>query len=308
MAKTKRPVLSERDIQVLLFLWRHRLSTFRALREIFYPQRSAETAYSRMKKLRRAGYVRTDFMDGTGAKVWCLNERGFRLLEANHLPNLKTGAYKPQSKYHDLRVLAALLGDWYVQLPKGVRILSEQDIIALEHDELPPEIVDAKDHVPDGVWIFEKGRERQGVALEVETTAKSTARYERICSLYASRHFISNVVWIVASRRIAERILKAAGSGSFASNQHLFILLSDFEKRGWLAEFLNVSRKGISLRSFLESQLDSTSSTPTHALGQRPSTTRSAPVPRGATNPFFEFNVFPKNSRSCSQPAGGSNP
>jgi hypothetical protein len=296
-----RPDLSERDISLLLFLWRHRLSTFRVLKNAFFPNGSTGTAYNRLKRLRKAEYIRTDFIDGTSHPIWCLDARGFRLLESEYLPELKTKAYMAQSKLHDLRAMAVLLGDWYLGAPEGVQIVTEQEFASTEVDEIPQALRDGAGHLPDGAWIFRTDNDPRGVALEIETAAKASARYERICSIYASRHFFEKVVWVVQSGKLAERILKCASAGAFSMNQHLFIGLRDFERRGWDATFLNASLAGLSLGSFLQSQLASSKLTPSLPPIQRGSKPSPNHPQACITSPFFDFRFFRTKTIACEE-------
>ena len=302
MTNVKHLILTERDVRILAFVWRHRLSTFRLLKEMHFSELSHGTAYNRCRRLRDAGYLRTDFLDGTRSTLWCLGERGFRFLETNELPELKVNSYKPQSKAHDLLAFATLLGDWRTERPKTVRIFSEQEIACLHLDELPSSSADSERRIPDGIWLFEDERERKAVALEVELTAKSTDRYQRICLTYSSTHFYTNVVWVVPRSTLAERILKVAGASDFARKQHLFIKTKDIEERGWHATFLNVDRRTQTLGMFLRTQIQFSNASPVNAPINALIKTPVIGAHRSTKNPFFDFSVFPKKSGSHGKP------
>lgn len=250
--KRLNPILLSKDQAILKFLWRHRIATFKALKTIFYPEMSAQQAYYQLRRLRRGQFVKVDMIDGTKKTTWRLDLRGFQYLTANSLPALKTKGFRTYSPYHDLVVASALLGGWVNKCPSNVKIVTEQEMNALDLAFLPTEIRKEREHQADGIWIFQTGKERKAIALEVELSAKTDERYEQTCSFYASQLFFENVIWVVSDRTLAQRILDASQRhGVPREGLHLFVLQKNFERLGWNSKFENKSLEHIALGTFL---------------------------------------------------------
>lgn len=251
--KTKsKVIITAREVELLFFLWRHRVATFQTLRNLFYPETGNETAYNRLRRIRDADFIQTGCNEKNGKTIWCLGDRGFRYLESIRLPELKSKGYRPNSCYHDLYVMAALLGEWYKILPEGIAIVTDQELLTTELSCIPPKIQEAFKHRPDGMWVKTHGKEPSAISLEMEITCKSEARYDEICSFYGSFNFIENVIWIVPDRALAKKIQKSALACAMPKDgQHIFVLLEDFESKSWAAKILNSSMSDKSLSDFL---------------------------------------------------------
>ena len=290
--KTSDPLIGERDKQVLHFLWRHRICTFQTLKDIFFPLNGSRTTYDRLCKLRRGGHVQTMNLNGTNDLVWGLGKRGLEYLEDRVLPELKARSYKPQSKYHDLLVTAVLLGQWMGSVPRGVKIVSEQELRVTEVLEIPYAIRRKMDHFPDGIWIFTNSSESRGVALEVGTPGKTIERYIEVSSFYASHLFFEHVVWIVPRPTLAQTILDASRKyGMPREGQHLFIEQADFEARLWNSQFLNMDRREQSLADFLMSRLNSGSRGGVKTLPDLVSTAYQQDINTSKSSPLLNFRV-----------------
>jgi hypothetical protein len=291
MKKTK-TVISQRDEELLLFLWRHRVSTFQTLKSLFFPNTGNETVYNRLRKLRSVDYVSTDFIEHKGKTVWCLGERGFRFLDSYRLPELKTKGFRPKNRYHDLLVMSALLGDWYKKLPDGVDIVTDQELLTCEPGCLPAKLYSQFKHRPDGIWVKPHGREISAVGLEVEINAKAESRYEDICSFYGGFHFIEYVIWVVPERSLAKKILRIAAAGALPrEGHHLFILLEDFEKHIWSARFINSSMKDVTMAEFLHKKLNQPFRSPIESRIETPVEHHAVEGCRSINSPLLNFSL-----------------
>lgn len=285
------PILSDRDKEILLFLWRHRISTLAAIRAVFFPNGTNDEAYLTMRRLRWGSYVDMLKMDGTNKRVFCLHQRGYKYLVANCLPELRTKGFRPQSQYHDLFVAAVLLGRWARNRPRNVRLVSEQEMTSTVVEEIPADVRKTMDRTPDGLWIFSTATDSRAIALEVEISPKSTVRYEEICASYTSQIFFEHVVWIVADKALAHRILSASRKhGIPRDGQHLFILQKDFEKNEWASQFQNRSMDTMTLNDLLITK--ATRSIPVRSKASLPVEylSKTCAVENSAPSPFLTFH------------------
>ena len=290
-AKRLDPILSDKDRQALMLLWRHRIATFQGLKSVLYPSLSNERAYYILRRLKRGQYVRVEGTDGPNKRVWMLDQRGFKFLVSNCLlPDLKAKGYRPQRAYHDLLVSAVLMGDWAISCPRSVRTITEQEMTATECSELPKEIRSELEHQPDGIWLFESNNTKAAIGLEVELTAKASDRYEQICAFYTGQLFFKHVVWIVESKALGQRILDCSQRlGIPREGVHLFLLQQDLEKNGWDAKFLNSSMKDKSLANLLCGLAGIPRSSSSPSLVRPESASNPSLVPQ---TPFFQMLDF----------------
>ncbi len=252
MKKLWNPIFRKEDIEILLFLWRHRIATFQALKIIFYPTLSNRQAYDRLKRLLKGRYILINKIDGNINKVWQLDQRGFAYLKNILMIETKSKTYKPQSEYHDLLVMAAILGDWALKKPNDATIVTEKELMEKEIDSIPQTIFQETHRRPDGLWLFSKKENPFAVALEVEISRKSSVEYEKICSYYGKNLFFQHVIWIIDSPALAARIHSASNKYAMSrTGLHCFILKRDFETKLWQAEFINNSLKGTTVKTFL---------------------------------------------------------
>lgn len=253
--KRLNPIFSSVDVGILMFLWKHRVATFEALRTLFYSDLLPEQAYYKLKRLRLGEYIEVQKLEGTQNSVWILGLRGYRYLVGNCLPELKSKTYKPQSPYHDLLAASALIGRWKLTPPENVSVVTEQELLTTDLCSLPKDFRNDPGYRPDGLWVFNQGKESFAIALEVELSGKSSERYERICVYYTCQHFLKHIVWIVENKTLARRIL--AGSRRYGIPRegiHLFIEKEDFIKHEWDAKIVNESMKGKTLFELLSSE------------------------------------------------------
>ena len=145
MKKLWNPIFRKEDIEILLFLWRHRLATFQALKTIFYPTLSNRQAYDKLKRLRQGNYLVLDSLQGTHNRIWQLGKRGQFYVQNELMIESKTKTHNPQSGRHDLIVMAMLLGDWILKTPAGVKTVTEMELMETEIMELPKELREKSD-------------------------------------------------------------------------------------------------------------------------------------------------------------------
>jgi hypothetical protein len=299
--KKSDPIITERDREILLFIWKYRVSTFQTLRTVFFIQAKPSTAYDRLCCLRSGLYIRSDYLNGTHDLVWMLDKRGFEFLAERILPELTAKTYKPQSGYHDLLVMSALLGEWLLVQPSGVDLISEVQLRTTDVQGIPSALKKDPGHYPDGIWMSTAGKKRTGIGLEVEISGKTVDRYVQTCSFYTSQLFFDHVVWIVMDSGHAKKILDASEKyGIPRDGVHLFIGQRDFEKRIWQSQFLNQSMRHISLSQFLNSKLASSNLYKHPVEYPVQGSTKGLPsLDEALPHSFLNFRIYQRSSDAC---------
>jgi len=250
----KAVIPSARDRAMIEFLWKHRVASFRTLYRMFYRDSGVRTAYNRLYRFRKNGFLDVKIVDGTFCRYWTLDRRGLAFFKQENDLDLQPIGCRPQSYKHDHLASAILLGEWYLQKPPELRLITEQEILASEESILGFSKTDSRR--PDGLWQFNCGPTKNTVALEVEFNAKTESEYENIVRAYDNIYAINKIVWVVRGQSLIEKIHRLAVKGStFKASDHLFLSLEDVQKRLWDAKFKNKSMLDVSLSQFLNSFL-----------------------------------------------------
>jgi hypothetical protein len=286
---------------LLAFLWKYRIATFRTLREMFYPEEPLRRAYDRLKKLEKGEFISLEKIIGTDYRAFTVGRRGYAYLVANVLPEPKTKAYRPHQHFHDVLAMAALLGEWLKTRPDSVRIVSEQEIANFNLMELP-ESVRKLSRRPDGIWIFSTGKEKKGIALEVEISAKTSDRYAEICAAYASEPFFEHVVWIVQSIAHGKRILASSDRHVGERRTHFFILRQDFEKDFWSSRAYGLDDCELFLADLLGRMAATGTSTSTVPGVAKGSLRGRQGVISACDGPLLNFDLYRTKSKASKPP------
>ena len=235
---SKKVMLSRtRDVPILQFLWKWKVSTTAALVEKFFKNCSGKTAYNRLLALRQAGLIRIN-ADGLGQKfVYSLDRKGFEAIRET-LPLMQEEGYKSEQEGHDLLVAAFHLGEWLNEKPEVATLFSEQQLRRMYPDMYPAWVPKSEVHRPDGYTQTLIGDRLSTIAIEVEISNKRDADYLRIAEFYSHYSNIVRVLWLVPRHSTALNIQqKMIEVQNGTPSPHNFVLLDEFQKLGWHCEF-----------------------------------------------------------------------
>ena len=235
--KKKEPkrFITQRDFEILQFLWRWKAVSTLALAKRFYPGVRPFTAYQRLLKLERARFIKSYSFRHRMGSAWTLDNRGFRFIFP-YLPGLKEDGFASENPLHDYYSTAFHLGEWLNSKPASGFMCSEQEMRRLHPDLLPNWVPTSNGRRPDGFSLVGSGKEVKLYAFEAELTQKSKGNYENILAYYDEEESISGVFWLVASANIQKVIQGQILNLSFARPKiHYFLQLSEFKKLGWYA-------------------------------------------------------------------------
>lgn len=232
-ATTRKAILSEeRDLPLLVFLWRWKMSTTSAIANKFYSGSSVNGAYQRLWKLKRAGFIRTRTDETGNFFVWILDKKGYAAIHSR-LPLMREDGYLSENLRHDLVVSAIHLGDGIFGDLPGLEYFSEQELRRIDLSVFPSWVPNSKRHRPDGYWRVRTSTGQKLVALEVELSPKQDADYETIARFYDDHAEINAVVWIVPRPQVAHKLHTLFERTSRREYKHSFILLDPIYDVGW---------------------------------------------------------------------------
>ena len=230
--KRNRHYLTQRDINILMFLWTYKVATTAMLYHKFFEGLALRSAYNTLQKIKRYSYleIRTD--DFGKKPLWTLGKKGFEVIK-EHLPELQAQGFKSESREHDLLASSIQLGEFLKETPVDIKIISEQLLRTYHQEFLPNWIPNTNEHRPDGYWYFINGNSIKLMSLEVEINEKSFVRYDGYSNFYEKFDPSSRVLWIVKRQNQARQILKAMYKYQPDYKVHNFVELKDILINGW---------------------------------------------------------------------------
>jgi len=247
------PAFKSDEIEILYFLWRWKFATTMLLRRVTLQNKSRDVVYKKLLKLEKSGYIDCVHDPEKSFIAWVLTTKGCKILyEAR--PKIKEGSvqegFASENPRHDFLVTAFHIGDWSISTPKGVTLVSEQEMRRLHEDALPAWLPPTGIHRPDGYTLIENDSSKMLVAIEVELSQKNEEAYNKIFRFYSDRSDIKEVIWMVENESTMQRLKRVMACRRILEPQkHLFILLEDFLASQWEARFIGFEN-GITLREY----------------------------------------------------------
>jgi len=231
--KERHIILNGRDIAILQFLWKWKVSTTEALCRKFFPDAKLVVGYNRLSSLRREKLLQYRASIRGDKCVWVLTQKGYQRIKET-LPAQVADGFVSESIGHDLICTAVHLGEWLVEAPIGVEFFSEQELRRLHEDVYPQWVPRGNRRRPDGYWYIPVGNKARVIALEVETTQKSNVDYAIIAKRYAETQNITRVLWIALSQSLCQTIHRHIHSAAGQLPMiHNFVSFEQFQKHYW---------------------------------------------------------------------------
>ena len=226
--------ITERDIELMGWILEQKFMTEKQVRQVFWKgtTKKSRNAYKRMNELQKAGFLRTNDKSTYREAIYTVSTKGIRELRAfnrnrglGETSDVGYTNYKHDSVVTDIRIMFHGWGytDWVSE-----RVLSKRNDLR---------------QVPDGM-IFHRDRY---TAIEYESSQKSKHRYREIFNNYEFDRHVDQVLYIVGTPELAEKVSKEA---SLCSKLY-FVSLGDIE-RDQTSVMLRSDSGMCSLRQLLE--------------------------------------------------------
>jgi hypothetical protein len=245
--------LGEREIQILIFLWKWKIVSNAALSsQRFFPNAGVKRAYNRLLDLKHANLIEVRADLKLQNYAWILTRKGFQAIK-EFIPDLREDGFKSENFEHDMLVTMFHLGDWLIDRPKNVTLFAEQEIRRIEFDHFP-DWVDRSDlHRPDGYFKISNDVETKIIAIEVELNRKRPDDYYSMGSFYSTLNKIDRVLWLIPNVDSINRLqIHLNQTHSNTHDKHNFILKAHFQKHGWKARILKGAEAGLTVREFMD--------------------------------------------------------
>lgn len=240
-------ILTDRECEVIGFLWKWKVATIITLREAIAPKTNFWNFYHSIRQLEKDGYIEVKkggMIKDKKFSLWHLTAIGFDY-QREFLSNLEDTNFASTSPFHDSYVTAFHFGYWLYNQPSNVELFTEQEMKCHFKSNYPDWMPASKVHRPDGYTKIKVNQRNKIYAIEVEYNLKDTPRYEAIGDFYADRKSIDFIVWLVKDDKMLDIIWNCISkrNGNRIAD-HQFILLEDFEKYGWDAKIQKGSKAG----------------------------------------------------------------
>lgn len=250
--------ITDRDYKMLRFIWKWKAVSTNALALRFYPTQLPFTAYRRLLYLAQDGYISKFTLIGKNSAAWILSLKGFKYIQP-YLGELLSEGYKSANYPHDFLSSAFQLGEWLTQQPDNTQTFSEQQLRCFNSELYPAWIPVSKLHRPDGYSTFHTNGQRVIVAFETEISLKAVQRYESVITFYDGEPSINIVLWLVDNRNTMNAIERAFRKYNVRDwLKHHFVLVSDFQKKGWMAPIIQGRFSGQNILNILKHRTYST--------------------------------------------------
>jgi Replication-relaxation len=167
---------------------------------------SVPTAYGRLKALARSGYLELVRVWHGRPGTYVATAEGTRTADVA-LPPARVAAATLAHHLAVADLAARLLAEHPGARHPGARWVTERelrrDAMAAARERGTGRLFGGVPRVPDGVLVLPDGRR---VAVEVELSAKGSARYRSVLGWYATALGFARVRWFVADRPLRDRL------------------------------------------------------------------------------------------------------
>lgn len=231
--------LTERDRNILHFLWKWKLASTATIHEVIGRPLSPYSTYKTLERLCRNYFIESRRTFEQNFSSWVLTDKGFETIR-NSLGDLCELGYGSENCWHDLNVMAFQLGEWATNQLPIVTHFTEQELRRRSMNTYPPWVPNSKEHRPDGYTLIKTDKKEFVLAFEVEIWPKALSSYEATARFYDLMKKISRVYWLVGDPHIKELVLRAKDCIKDKSqNFHLFVDMNEYIRSGWDALVTN---------------------------------------------------------------------
>lgn len=197
--------LTKRDLHLLEQLNSYGVFSTQQIREFMFNGIDTRTVLRRLRLLKERGWLLSSEGLTNGGLSWFLTKKGAGLFH----PSAHTKPINKNTLRHDIT-----LSDVRIQLErKGIafyweseHILKRKALNTLFEGEKSLSQVEDPPVVPDGVFIIKHEGKLKSVALELETSAKSTKRYRKLFTLYRDKEELFLLWYVVLNKSFGKSI------------------------------------------------------------------------------------------------------
>ena len=237
---------NEKDLQILRSIFKWKILPASTCKLLCSPSENPRSFEKRIERLlTRRMLQRIDHIGKL--RVLQLSQEGFIRFK-NDIDGLKEDGYASELVWHDFLTVAFQLGIWAAGKPRGVDLITEQELRRYFKHDLPHWLPNVDSHRPDGFTRFKTDSSMRMMAYEVEMSRKTIDRYDSVAQYYSRTPQVEYILWLVKDPAIMTAIQKCVtNDDSSRLGAHHFILFDDFKDKFWDAKFVAGHKRGTTL-------------------------------------------------------------
>ena len=143
--KRRRPLM-QTDFALMKTVWRWKLLSYPLASQMVFPKISRIGSYRKIRRLVKEGYLVEREVSRLSMDVIQLSKKGFDCIKYD-MDELKQLRFAAQSVDHDYITSAFHLGEFVHAVPKGVVLLTEQQLQAVDNSLLPEWTPKSYEHI-----------------------------------------------------------------------------------------------------------------------------------------------------------------
>ena len=255
-------MLNIADFEIFYFIWRWKMAPTRLIQISCFKNMSLHKVYVKLLRLEEYGFIEILPRAERDFIAWKLTKKGFQTLKENseifrHL-ECEDG-FGSEHPRHDYLVTSFHLGDWCLNQPSNVQMITEQEMRRFSQKSLPEWVPPISGHRADGYTQITTEKETLIVAIEVELNLKSEDDYLNVFKYYSEMKEINTVLWLVSDEKMM-RNLKRFMNIRRVLNQgaHTFVMLDDYLANHWKAKTISDLKPSVTVRNYYETILGTT--------------------------------------------------
>lgn len=252
-------MLNKADFEILYFLWRWKMAPTRLIHISCFKNMNVHKVYVKLLRLEKYSFVEILPRPYRDFIAWKLTKKGFQTLKENsdifRYIESEDG-FGSEHPRHDYLVTSFHLGDWCLNQPSNVQLITEQEIRRFSQKSLPDWVPPTSGHRADGYTQITKEQESTITAIEVELNLKTEDDYIKVFKYYSEMREITTVLWLVADAKIMDNLKKFMKIRRVPNQEaHVFVMLDDYIANHWMAKTISDLKTPVTVRNYYETIL-----------------------------------------------------
>ena len=205
LKKKEAPQPTERDLILLEYLNDYGVLSSQQIRKLVFNGTNIRTVLRRLRLLKQRGWIFSSEGLPNGGLTWLLSKKSALLFKHS----VETKLINKNTLQRDVIVSGIRIQLESLEIAKSwtpEHILKKQVLKSLYEEERSFSQIEEPLFIPDGLFVTKQEEEVKAVALELELSLKSKARYKKIFSQYKKKRKLWFVWYVVLNRSVGETL------------------------------------------------------------------------------------------------------
>ena len=201
------PKATDRDLLLLELLESYGVLSTQQIRGLIFKDINTRTVLRRLRLLKQRGFIYSSEGLPNGSLAWILSKKSAQLFKHD----IETKVINKSSLQHDVAVSAIRIQLEKLKIAESwtaEHVLRKELLKSYGKTEAFRDYQLRVSLIPDSLFTIKDEEEIKTVALELEFSLKSKARYKKIFSKYKEKENISFVWYVVLNKSVGEVLSK----------------------------------------------------------------------------------------------------